>query len=153
MPSQVASFTNTSLLEGATVAFFAMFSFLSGAGLLCTEEIRTPAWITSKTPIVTEVREEASLAALHDERHDTLYGWGRLKPLATLSEVQAPGERWTRRRTWVTTCRVSPVDARTWRKVASRLLGWALGVVATALCTAASAALGSLGFKITSFKI
>jgi len=83
VPSLVASFMRTSLLDGATTAFFTVFSFLSGAGLLCIAEILMPAWITSKTPIIKEAREKPSLLTLRNEGHDTLYGWGHLKPLTT----------------------------------------------------------------------
>lgn len=55
MLSQGASFVRASPLAGA-VTFRGALSFLSGAALLCTEEILMPAWIISKTPIIREVR-------------------------------------------------------------------------------------------------
>lgn len=114
MPSLAASFTRTSLLDGATSAFFTVFSFLSGAGLLCTAETLMPAWITGKTPIIKEVRTEPPLLALHNEGQDMLYGQGHVRPLTTptLGSASAPQQG------WATLARPSDVEGwsqtRTW---------------------------------------
>lgn len=128
MPSLVASFARTSLLVGAIVALFTVFSFLSGAGLLCREEILMPAWITSKTLIINEVREEPLLIVFCNKGHDMLYSWGLSKPLTTLtggsasaeqqgwatlahlSNLKVPMEGQTQTRTWVTVYWVNTVD-------------------------------------------